>query len=57
MGVEKLKIAYPTRMWEHLDLDSVSLPLPMGEEDEWVMWLGIPCLNSQRPTATWPFEY
>lgn len=30
-----------------------SVPLSVGEE----RWMGIPWLNSERPTATWPIEY
>lgn len=30
-----------------------SVPLSVGEEQ----WVGIPWLNSERPTATWPIEY
>lgn len=50
-GDRKFRAACPTQKWEHLDSDV----LPVGKDNEWVSWVCIIWLNTQRQTVTRPF--
>lgn len=61
-GIKKLRMDCPTRIWEQLDSDAPFESLPVGggrwgEEGGWLRRVGIPWLNGQLHSATWPFEY
>lgn len=54
MEVRKLWTVYPKRLWEHLDSNGPRRRKRFENKDEWLVWVGTPWLNKQRPTTTWP---
>lgn len=56
MRIKNLRIAYPTRMPEHLDSDG-SVPLPVVEGRRMSKFSGHHLVYQPETHRNWPFEY